>query len=153
VRDATSQAGPRTTGAVTADTVPAGAGASGGGSGVGVCAADAVTRGAGKPALAHRPLLSERQSGPLADLFKVMANPARLRLLHALHRAGELRVSDLAQAVGMQPQAVSNQLQRLSDKRIVASRRDGTSIRYRIADPCVPSLLNLGWCLVEETGR
>jgi DNA-binding transcriptional ArsR family regulator len=60
---------------------------------------------------------------------------------------------DLAAAIGMRPQAVSNQLQRLLDRRILASRRDGTRIFYRIADPCVPGLLDLGWCLVEETAR
>ena len=51
------------------------------------------------------------------------------------------------------PQAVSNQLQRLADRRIVAARRDGARIYYRIADPCVTGLLDLGLCLLEESGR
>jgi DNA-binding transcriptional ArsR family regulator len=106
---------------------------------------------AGKPDLRARPLLTADQALLLADLYKMLANDTRLRLLHALARAGEACVSDLAAAVGMRPQAVSNQLQRLLDRRILASRREGTRIYYRIADPCVPSLLDLGWCLVEET--
>jgi DNA-binding transcriptional ArsR family regulator len=105
----------------------------------------------GKPPLDERPLLVPDQARGLADLYQVLANDTRLRLLHALARSGELCVSDLAAAVGMRPQAVSNQLQRLSDRRILATRRDGTRIFYRIADPCVPSLLDLGWCLLEET--
>ncbi len=105
----------------------------------------------GKPPLAERPLLAPEQARALADLYQVLANDTRLRLLHALARTGELCVSDLAIAVGMRPQAVSNQLQRLLDRRILATRRDGTRIFYRIADACVPSLLDLGWCLVEET--
>lgn len=105
----------------------------------------------GKPTLGERPLLASDQAHQLADLYKMLANDTRLRLLHALARVGEACVTDLANAVGMRPQAVSNQLQRLLDRRIVVSRRDGIHIHYRIADPCVPSLLNLGWCLLEET--
>lgn len=105
----------------------------------------------GKPPLDERALLAPDQARELADLYQVLANDTRLRLLHALARAGELCVTDLAAAVSMRPQAVSNQLQRLLDRRILASRRDGARIFYRIADPCVPSLLDLGWCLVEET--
>ncbi len=103
-----------------------------------------------KPALKNRPLLTPIQAGGLAALFKVLANDTRLRLLHALVRAEELCVTDLAGTVGMRQQAVSNQLQRLSDLGIVASRRDGNSIRYRLVDLCVKSLLDQGLCLVEE---
>jgi ArsR family transcriptional regulator, lead/cadmium/zinc/bismuth-responsive transcriptional repressor len=119
-----------------------------------VCqAARTVTAGAGKPALADRPLITPEQAGQMVGLFKVLANDSRLRLLHALERAGELCVSDLADTVGMRPQAVSNQLQRLADRGIVAARRDGNNVYYRIADPCVNSLLDLGLCLIEETSR
>lgn len=104
-----------------------------------------------KPPLAARPLLEPVQARELADLYQVLANDTRLRLLHALARADELCVTDLATAVAMRPQAVSNQLQRLLDRRILATRRDGTRIYYRIADRCVSGLLDLGWCLVEET--
>src|SRR5271168_1080629 len=103
-----------------------------------------------KPALYDRSLLSPIQAGGLAAVFKVLANDTRLRLLHALVRADELCVGELADAVGMRQQAVSNQLQRLSDLGIVASRRDGNSIHYRLVDLCVMSLLDQGLCLVEE---
>jgi ArsR family transcriptional regulator, lead/cadmium/zinc/bismuth-responsive transcriptional repressor len=121
---------------------------------LGVCqAARAVTAGAGKPALADRPLITPAQAGQMAGMFKALANDSRLRLLHALERAGQLCVTDLADTVGMRPQAVSNQLQRLADRGIVAARREGNNIFYRIADPCVNSLLDLGLCLIEETSR
>ncbi len=93
------------------------------------------------------------QAGGLAAVFKVLANDTRLRLLHALVRAGELGVTDLAAAVGMKPQAVSNQLQRLADLGIVAGSRDGTSVRYRLVDLCVSGLLEQGWCLMESAGE
>jgi DNA-binding transcriptional ArsR family regulator len=103
-----------------------------------------------KPALKERPLLTPIQAGGLAAVFKVLANDSRLRVLHALVRADELCVTDLATAVRMKPQAVSNQLQRLSDLGILAHRRDGKSILYRLVDPCVMTLLDQGLCLMED---
>jgi DNA-binding transcriptional ArsR family regulator len=119
-----------------------------------VCeAASAVTASAGKPPLRARRLITIRQANEVIDLFQVLANATRLRLLHALERGDEMSVNDLADAIDMTPQAVSNQLQRLRDQRIVSSRREGNHIFYRIADPCVPRLLELGLCLSEETRR
>src|SRR3954465_396064 len=86
------------------------------------------------PPLADRPLLSPIQAGGLAAVFKVLANDTRLRLLHALARGGEVGVSALAETVGMKAQAVSNQLQRLLDLGVVACRRDGNSVCYRVID-------------------
>lgn len=116
-----------------------------------VASSASAPRKAGKPALCDRPLMGRSEAAELMGLFKVLANDSRLRLLHALERAGELCVSDLAADVGMTPQAVSNQLQRLVDRRILVSRREGSRLFYTIADPCVKGLLDLGICLLEET--
>jgi DNA-binding transcriptional ArsR family regulator len=113
----------------------------------------AAPAAAGKPPLARRALLGAEQADELVRLYKMLANGTRLRLLHALERAGERCVTELADELGLRPQTVSNQLQRLSDRRIVAARRAGTRLYYRIADPCVPGLLDLGLCLLEESGR
>ena len=104
-----------------------------------------------KPKLAARPLISTAQASDMEGLFKVLGSETRLRLLHALCRSAELCVSQLAEAVGMKPQAVSNQLQRLIDRGILDSRRDGNQIYYRIVDPCVPALLDQGLCLIEDS--
>jgi DNA-binding transcriptional ArsR family regulator len=118
----------------------------------GICdAAGAVTASAGKPPLRKRPLITAEQAEEVVGLFQVLANATRLRLLHALERGRELSVTKLAHAIGMRPQGVSNQLQRLRDRGILTSRREGNRIFYRVADPCVPSLLDLGICLSEET--
>ena len=101
-------------------------------------------------ALEDRTLLSPIQAGGLAAVFKVLANDTRLRLLHALVRNKELCVSELAKTLGMKPQAVSNQLQRLSDLGILLGRRDGNNIHYQLVDLCVRSLLDQGLCLMEE---
>ncbi len=100
--------------------------------------------------LLKRPLIDDVLSAELATVFKVLANDTRLRLLHALARSEELSVTELAGAVGMKPQAVSNQLQRLADRSIVASRRESTNIHYRIIDPCVLELLDRALCLTED---
>lgn len=104
-----------------------------------------------RSSLRDRPLMSPIQAGGLAAVFKVLGNDTRLRLLHAIVRAGELCVTDLASSVGLKPQAVSNQLQRLSDLGILASRREGNNIFYRLVDRCVCGLLEQGWCLMDET--
>lgn len=103
-----------------------------------------------KPELSARPLISPAEAVELMSLFKMLASDTRLRLLHALSRSNELCVTELADAVGMKPQAVSNQLQRLIDREILGSRRNGSNIYYRIVDPCVPSLLDRGLCLLED---
>lgn len=102
-----------------------------------------------RPAIHERDLLSPEQALALSRLFKVFSNDLRLRLLHALVREGELYVSELAAAVGMRPQAVSNQLQRLVDRGILAAKREGTNVCYSILDPCVPVLLERGVCLTQ----
>lgn len=104
-----------------------------------------------KTHIRQRPLLSDPFACGLEALFKVLANATRLRILHAIMRAGEVCVTDLAATVEMKPQAVSNQLQRLVDRGMVAARRNGINIFYRIIDPCVVSLLDRGCCLLEDS--
>ncbi len=106
-----------------------------------------------KPELKHRPLLTDVQVGALKELFGLLANITRLRILHALVRSEELCVTELSETVGMKPQAVSNQLRQLSEAGIFDSRRDGNNIFYRIADPCAASLLDTSLCLLEDTGK
>lgn len=119
--------------------------------GMSECSATGPAGAAGKPALATRPLVTTEQAAALVGLFKLLGNDTRLRLLHAMHREGEVSVGELAQRVGLRVQAVSNQLQRLSDRGMVAARRDGVRILYSIADPCIPAVLDLALCLVEES--
>jgi DNA-binding transcriptional ArsR family regulator len=106
-----------------------------------------------KPRLAARPLLSSTEAEALERTFKVLANGTRLRLLHALARCPGLPVTELAEMVGMKPQAVSNQLQKLMDQGILSNVRNGTNIHYRIVDPCTMSLLDQGLCLSEDTWK
>jgi DNA-binding transcriptional ArsR family regulator len=104
-----------------------------------------------KAPLSERPLLGLALASELAQVFEVLASDTRLRLLHALVILGDPCMSDLAEAVGMKPQAVSNQLRRLVDLGILGTRRHGTHIHYNIVDPCVIRLMHHGLCLNEET--
>jgi len=100
------------------------------------------------PALAERPLLADPEVAELSRLFGVLANDTRLRILHAIARSTEVSVSDIAEAVGASTQSVSNHLQRMADQNIVATRRDGNRIYYRLIDPCVGGVMELGLCLL-----
>ena len=95
-------------------------------------------------------LIADALAADLAQLFKVLANDSRLRILHAIHLGTEVSPSDIADAIGASQQAVSNQLQRLADQRIVHARREGQRVLYRIIDPCVPGLMDLGVCLLAQ---
>lgn len=103
--------------------------------------------------LEARPQLSGAHAFALEAIFKMLANGTRLRILHSLVRAEELCVGDLADQIEMTPQAVSNQLQRLSDRGIVEARREGNQMLYRVVDPCVVELLDRGWCLAEDANE
>ncbi|MGC9222200.1 MAG: ArsR/SmtB family transcription factor [Solirubrobacteraceae bacterium] len=100
--------------------------------------------------LAERSLISMEQAARMARVFKVLANNTRLRIVHELIRAQEKGVTELSSAVGLKPQAVSNQLQRLADQGVVTSRQEGSFVYYRLADPCTHALLDLGLCMSEQ---
>ena len=68
-----------------------------------------------------------------ARVGKALANPARLELLDLLAQ-GERSVEDLADAAGMKVSNTSAQLRALAGAGLVASRRDGVKIYYRLAD-------------------
>lgn len=100
------------------------------------------------PALAERPLIDQPEVDELASLFRVLASDTRLRILHTIARAGEIAVGDIATEVDASTQTVSNHLQRMADQQIVATRRDGNRMYYRLIDPCVGGLIELGLCLL-----
>ena len=106
-----------------------------------------------KARLKERPRMSYEQALAAEMLFEVLASDTRLRLLHEIAREDEACTSELAAALEMKPQAISNQLQRLQDKGIVAPRRDGNNVYYRIVDQCVVILLERGLCLIEEAEK
>ncbi len=86
-------------------------------------------------------------------LFKVLSNDTRIRILHHIVRSREATVTDIAKTLGMKPQAVSNQLLRLTDTGMLCSRREGNNVYYRVVSGCVAPLLDLALCLMESDGQ
>ena len=80
----------------------------------------------------------------LADVFSLLGEPGRLRLLVALLAAGELCVGDLAAVTGMRGSAVSHALRLLRAHRVVSVSRRGRMAFYHLDDVHVRMLLDLG---------
>jgi DNA-binding transcriptional ArsR family regulator len=77
----------------------------------------------------------------MADLFRMLADPNRLRILMLLQDHDEVCVSDLADWTGMTESAVSHALRLLRAHAIVETRRDGRWILYSLVDEHVRMLL------------
>jgi DNA-binding transcriptional ArsR family regulator len=86
--------------------------------------------------------LSPRQLSLVAGRFRVLAVPARLRILQHLH-GGPRHVSELVTSTGLRQANLSKHLQLLHAHAMVARVRRGRFVRYRIADPAVVALCDL----------
>ena len=69
-----------------------------------------------------------------AEVCQMLANPTRLKVLDAL-RDREMGVGDLARRVGTSLPNLSKHLAILKARRVVVARREGSVVRYRIANP------------------
>jgi DNA-binding transcriptional ArsR family regulator len=84
-----------------------------------------------------------------ADVMQALATPSRLRILARLS-AGEASVGELAEAVGMEPSAVSHQLRVLRHLGLVAGERSGRQVVYALYDDHVGELLTQAVAHVEH---
>ena len=75
----------------------------------------------------------------VADRFKLLSEPMRLRLIHALIK-GEATVSTLVEMIGATQANVSRHLQTLAQAGILGRRKDGLHVYYRIADESILEL-------------
>ena len=75
----------------------------------------------------------------LADTFRALGDPTRVRMLDALSH-GELCVCDLAAVLGLTQSAVSHQLRLLKNLRLVRARREGRMVFYALDDLHIISL-------------
>jgi len=87
----------------------------------------------------------------LAEVFALLGEPGRLRLLTSLLEAGELCVCDLAAATGLSESAVSHALRLLRAHRVVSVNRRGRMAYYRLDDAHVRMLLDLGLTHTQHT--
>lgn len=77
----------------------------------------------------------------VAALLKAMGNGRRLMVLCKLVEHGEMTVTDLAGAVALSQSALSQHLAKMRDEGLVAFRREGQTLWYRIDDPRTEALL------------
>ncbi len=82
-------------------------------------------------------------AGNLADMFRLLGDPTRVRILFALLEAGEMCVCDIAEVVDTTDTKVSQAMRLLRNAGIVRNRRDGRNIFYRLDDSHVRMLLDL----------
>ena len=86
----------------------------------------------------------------LGDLFKLFGDTTRIKILYLLFES-ELCVCAIANLLKMEQSAISHQLKILKDAKLVASRREGKSNIYYLADEHVRLIIGQGYNhLVEE---
>jgi ArsR family transcriptional regulator, lead/cadmium/zinc/bismuth-responsive transcriptional repressor len=100
----------------------------------------------------RRTLLPAEQVTHLAGFFSVLSDPTRLQVLYALLSApgGELCVCDLAAGLGRDDTTISHQLRVLRTQRIVAMRKVGRVVYYRLIDEHIRRVLALGLTHASE---
>jgi ArsR family transcriptional regulator len=84
-----------------------------------------------------------------SQLFRALSHPVRLRILDTLARQ-EACVCHLTALLGQRQPYVSQQLATLREAGLVADRREGTLIYYRLADEHLARLLKEGRALVMD---
>ncbi len=97
-------------------------------------------------------VLSVEVARQVASLFSMLADPTRLQVVYALLNApaGELCVCDLAAGLGRDDTTISHQLRVLRNQHIVAMRKVGRMVYYRLVDEHLRQVLALGLIHAEE---
>lgn len=94
-------------------------------------------------------MIDEHKIMNLADTFKTLGDPTRVKILYALLQK-ELCVCDIAAVIGISDSAVSHQLRVLRGQKLVKFRRDGKILYYSLDDNHVSALFAQGLEHVSE---
>jgi ArsR family transcriptional regulator, lead/cadmium/zinc/bismuth-responsive transcriptional repressor len=94
-------------------------------------------------------LIGEDVAISLAELFKALGDPTRVKILFSL-MTRELCVCDLTAVIGVSESAVSHQLKMLRTLRLVKYRREGKILYYSLADDHIEKLFAQGLEHVTE---
>jgi ArsR family transcriptional regulator, arsenate/arsenite/antimonite-responsive transcriptional repressor len=98
-------------------------------------------------------LIPEALVEEAARRFALLGDPSRLRVLSILHATGEMPVGLLAERSGLTRTNLSQHLSRLAMAGLVARRRAGTTIYYRVTDESLGQLCDLVCASLRERGR
>jgi ArsR family transcriptional regulator len=88
-------------------------------------------------------MLTDAHAQGLAEIFSLLGDRTRVRILHAL-MSGELCVCDISAVLGTTSSAISHQLRLLRTAKLVRSRKEGKNVFYSLDDGHVHSLLAQG---------
>lgn len=100
----------------------------------------------------RRNLLDAEDATQIAALFSVLSDPTRLQVVHALLHAptGELCVCDLSTGLKRDDTTISHQLRVLRNQKVVAMRKVGRIVYYRLVDEHIRQLLRMGIAHASE---
>ena len=101
----------------------------------------------------RRNVLAAETAMRIASLFAVLSDPTRLQVVYALLHAesGELCVGDIATGLGRDDTTISHQQRVLRNQQIVAMRKVGRIVYYRLVDEHIRLLLELVMTHTNET--
>lgn len=85
------------------------------------------------------------------EVFQMLADATRVRIILALRQGGELSVNHLADIVDKSPAAVSQHLAKLRMARIVATRQEGQRVFYRLENEHASQLVTQAIQQAEHT--
>jgi len=85
----------------------------------------------------------------LANLFKVLGDPTRVRILSALFHS-EMCVCDIAVLLNMTKSSISHQLRTLKQTKLVKNRKEGKVVYYSLDDDHIETLFKQGLLHVTE---
>lgn len=97
-----------------------------------------------------RVMKSAKAATTLAETFKILGDPTRIKITFALSRE-ELCVCDIANLLGVSQSAVSHSLRTLRQMKLVKFRKEGKIAYYSLDDEHISNLLDIGFRHVEET--
>lgn len=100
---------------------------------------------------ADRSPLGDEQVGLVVEVFRMLADTTRVRVLWAL-TGGELSVNELADHVGKPAPSVSQHLAKLRMARLVRTRREGTTVYYSLENEHVEQLVTDAVYNAEHAG-
>lgn len=86
--------------------------------------------------------MSDEAVEMIANRFKLLSEPVRLRILQSLED-GRLSVTDLAAAAATTQPNVSKHLKMMQDAGIISRKQDGNTVYYSIADESIIELCNV----------
>jgi len=94
-------------------------------------------------------LITLERANSLAELFKTLGDPTRIRIMDALAKT-EFCVCDVAELLGLSQSATSHQLRVLRNNGLVKYRREGKMVFYSVHDAHVSELYRQGLEHIDE---